>query len=237
MIDLLGTGKSKHFWGRATIHDFAQDVIATLNSLKLNEKNLNFEKVNLLGMSLGGMVCLQIAEELNLNKNNYSISLNTIYILNSSARNKEERRLSILGAIKILFSICFHTGHKFIANQLVSEKFLKKNTDIIETWDNLWKTNPTSFVVFIRQIFAAYNFSIKNLKKDFKTPIFFLTSKDDKLVPYKNSEYLNRNYPTSLLVLYDNFGHDFTTEKSDFFASEIVRLYKKANEINLLEAV
>ena len=233
MIDLLGTGESRNFLGRASINDFAQDVIATLLNLKLKEKNLNFEKVNLLGMSLGGMVCLQIAESLELNKtknkDKNTIGLNTIYVLGSSAKNTGERRIFIRALIKILFSICINSGHKLIASHLVSEEFLKSNPQIVKTWDDLWKKDSTSFIALIRQIFAAHHFSIQKLKKEFDAPIFFLASKDDKLVPYKNSEYLNKKYTSSSLILYDNFGHDFTTEKADFFASEIVRILVVSN--------
>lgn len=89
-LDLLGTGLSRSNLGRGRIAAFADDVIFTLNQL-------GHSKVNLVGISLGGMVALEVAARSDL--------VSRLAVLASSSKGGQGGRIKPAALIKLLWSL------------------------------------------------------------------------------------------------------------------------------------
>ncbi len=215
-IDLLGTGGSKSFWGRGSIIKFAQDVLFTLKKNKIHFFHLS-------GISLGGMVCLEIAK-LVLEEEWSDFRLLSLCIMASSSGGMGNKRIYVapllLISLSLFKSILFGTpSHKLFSHYLISQNTLDSNKEIFHKWDSIWKNENFSHIALIRQLFAAafYRAKIKNIK--FKNPFLFLVSKHDKLVPWVNTVALWEKIPFAELTVFENLGHDITTDKPDLIAS------------------
>nr|BFD30411.1 hypothetical protein GTC16762_00290 [Pigmentibacter ruber] len=214
-VDLLGTGGSKDFFGRKSIEKFAQDVLFTLNYY-------NIKNFHLAGMSLGGMVVLEISHI--LGKNNWNqLSCKSIIVLSSSAMGSGVKRIFIAPLICIIVSLflSFFSGnlsHKYFAKYLIANRNIPLEFWITK-WDNIWKNEYFSRMALLRQLISASIYKIKLNSKQLKYNYLFLVSKDDALVPWQNTVYLWQKTPLASLVVLDGLGHDLTTDSPEIIAT------------------
>ncbi len=204
LVDLLATGKSKCWHGRLSIHEYAKDVLHTIKCLKI-------EEVHILGMSLGGMVALEIAHLVLTHKKNASLTIKGLTILGSSSRGFGEKRIQKQALKHLLLSLFSSIPkHKYFAHYLVPEEYLRFHPEIIDTWDNIYKKEGFSHIGGICQLIAALFYKLKAFcAHDF--PVTFVATKQDKLVPWKNSVSLWQNIPGAQLIILNSGGHDLTT--------------------------
>ena len=217
-IDLLGTGGSKNFWGRGSITDFSLDVLFTLKTLKIYIFHLS-------GISLGGMVCLEIAK---LVKNDQWNDLNLISscIMASSSAGLGYKRIHFAPLFFMIISLFKSLvsgvpSHKLFSRYLISLDSQDIHKEIVFKWDSIWKSENFSNIVLIRQLLAAafYRLTARNIK--FGIHFLFIVSKDDKLVPWVNTVALWDKIPFSELIVLENLGHDLTTDNPDLIAKII----------------
>ena len=224
LIDLLGTGGSKDLFGRSSILSFAEDVLFTLNYY-------NFKNFHLAGISMGGMVAIEISE-LITKEIWQEIKIKSIIVMASSAGGAFTKRIYfkplVLIFISLLFSF-FHgkISHKYYAKYLTSNLQLLEENKIINTWDRIWQTESFSRIALLRQLLAAAFFKIRLSKKKLKYNFMFLVSKNDALVPWINSIYLWQNFPLSELIVLNNLGHDLTTDNPQLIAKILNDFSKK----------
>lgn len=223
-IDLLGTGGSKDFWGRASIQDFATDVLFTL---KMNHINFFY----LCGISLGGMVCLEITR---LTKMEMWKELNvrSICIMASSSRKIYQKRIYIKPLILLFISIfsSFFLGaftHKLFSPYLISSENRNFHNDIVNKWDLILKKEKFYYIPLFRQLFAAFMFQINIDFKVYNTPCLFIVSKHDKFVPWQNTINLWEQVPCAELIVLESLGHDLTTDDPILISQILYNFLKK----------
>ncbi|APJ02635.1 hypothetical protein AXG55_01285 [Silvanigrella aquatica] len=227
LIDLLGTGGSQNKTGRFTIKKFAEDVLYTL-------KYCQVFHFHLAGISLGGMVALEMAKL--MDKQEWKeLKLHSNCIMSSSSGDMGHKRIFFIPLLFLIIS--FFTSilkgfpsHKLFSKFLVSNKTLENNTDIVKQWDEIWQKEGFSHLSFILQIFAAANYKSKLKNRKINTPFLFLVSKEDKLVPWLNSVLLWEKIPQAELRIFRNLGHDLTTDDPECI-SKIIYDFMKRNEI------
>lgn len=207
-VDLLGTGLSRSDWGRGTIGEFAEDVHHTL-------KTLGFEKVYLVGISLGGMVALEVGARADL--------VQKLAVLASSSRGLGEQRIKPKALLKLLWSLRKGVPENAeLAPYLVSEKTLKTRPDLPEVWDSLWKSEGFKSLPVVRQLIAAALFDARPALSRLGIPVLFMVSKADGLVPWRNTLRLWEKTRDCRLVVLEDFGHDFPTEAPELVIEHIV---------------
>ncbi len=224
LIDLLGTGGSKDFFGRGSILRFAEDVLFTL-------KYYNFKNFHLAGISMGGMVAIEISEL--VTKDLWKdINIKSLAIMASSSSGSFVKRIYFKPLFFIFTSLIFslffgRLSHKHFARYLISNTYLLQDDAIINKWDTIWFTEYFSRIALLRQLLAAAFFKIRINKSNLKFNFMFLVSKKDALVPWINSVYLWQNFPLSELVVLNNLGHDLTTDDPQLISQILFDFAKK----------
>lgn len=200
-IDLLGTGLSRSVLGRGRIADFAKDVVHTINQL-------GYARVDLVGISLGGMVAIEVAAR--------SSIVNKLAVLASSSLGHGQTRIYPKALARLLWSLRKRTpSNSELAPYLVSPATLKARPHLPQQWDELWRQEGFSMVPVLRQLFAAAMFRGKSSIAQLNIPILFMASKGDALVPWQNTVKLWEGAKLGQLVLLEEYGHDFPTEAPD----------------------
>ncbi|NBO37244.1 alpha/beta hydrolase [bacterium] len=207
-LDLLGTGLSRSRWGRGSIAAFADDVIHTLNEL-------GYQKVFFVGISMGGMVALDVATRSQL--------VARLAVLASSSRGNESRRIRPRALAQLLWSLRKGTpSNKELAEFLVSSKTLSQRPELPSVWDQLWRQEGFSTLPVLRQLLAAAVFDGRPALKKLNVPTLFMVSKDDNLVPWRNTVQMWEKAKDCRLVVLEGYGHDFPTEAPDEVISHLV---------------
>ncbi|KAB8030691.1 alpha/beta fold hydrolase [Fluviispira multicolorata] len=223
LIDLLGTGGSKSRVGRSCIKDFAEDV-------KLTLEQLSIKNVHLCGMSLGGMVVIELAKLFSKEKN-ININVKSICIMASSSAGFKQKRINKKPMVKLLLAIFLSFGisppkHKILSRYLVSKNTLSKHENIVDKWDELWKIEGFSHLAILRQLYAAARYKANLENSIINYPCLFIVSKHDELVPWTNSISLWHSFPNSKLCVLENLGHDLTTDDPILLAQTLCNFYK-----------
>jgi 3-oxoadipate enol-lactonase len=211
-IDLLGTGLSASNWGRGTISGFATDVGHTLKSIGLNE-------VYLVGISLGGMVALELTSQ--------SEVVVKLAVLASSSRGGSGKRIETAALIRLLWSLRSGTpSNAELAPFLVSQQTLKNRPELPEIWDDLWRREGFRTVPVLRQLLAAAFFDARPALAKINQPTLFMVSKADALVPWRNTLGLWEKSKDCQLVVLEDYGHDFPTEAPDLVIGHLLEFFE-----------
>lgn len=213
-IDLLGTGLSRSDWGRGSIQAFAADVEHTL-------KGLGYSAVYFVGISLGGMVALELSAR--------SEAVKKLAVLASSSRGVGEQRIRPRALIRLLWSLRSGVpSNKELAPFLVSYETLSQRPDLPEVWDQLWRKEGFKTLPVVRQLLAAAFFDARPALAKIQVPILFMVSKADGLVPWRNTLRLWERSQHCRLVVLENYGHDFPTEAPDEVIGHLIEFFASA---------
>jgi 3-oxoadipate enol-lactonase len=219
-VDLLGTGKSPDPKGRCTIEDMAEDLIETL------EKNGLFP-CHLVGISLGGMVCLEAAAR---SKSEKVLSLN---VWASSARFTKMPRIRPQALLKMLAALrTSPPDNRRFASDLVASETLKHQPDLPLVWNRVWQEEGFVLKAVLRQLFAAALFHGKSSLEKVKCPCYFVASKADGLVDWRNTQILWEAKKGAKLHLFENYGHDFPTDAPKETAELLCRFLRELPQEN-----
>ncbi|MFZ9519562.1 MAG: alpha/beta fold hydrolase [Silvanigrellaceae bacterium] len=212
-IDLLGTGLSASKWGRGSISGFASDVAFTLESL-------GFKQVHLVGISLGGMVAIEVGAR--------SEVVAKLAVLASSSRGGNEKRIESEALFRLLWSLRKGTpANAELAPFLVSQETLKSRPELPAIWDELWQREGFRTLPVLRQLLAAALFDAGPALATMAKPIMFMVSKADALVPWRNTVALCEKSKNCELVVLEGYGHDFPTEAPDLVIGHLLEFFSR----------
>lgn len=198
-VDLYGTGLSPSKTGRGSIEALAADLVATLEREGL-------QPCHLVGISLGGMVCVEAAAK-------PASRLASLSVLASSARFTKERRISPCAALQLLYALRKPIPqNREFARWLVSAETLRKRPDLPAIWDDIWRKEGFQKIAVLRQLIAAALFDGRAAFDALALPVCFVVSRDDGLVDWRNSLKLWERVEGARLHVMSGAGHDFPTE-------------------------
>lgn len=218
MLDLLGTGRSPDALGRASIADFAADVLLTL-------ERAAFLPCHLVGISMGGMVALQCAGGDPAAAEKFS----SLAVLASSSRGFGLQRIALPALVRMLGSVRGgRPRHAAFAEYLVCAETLRARPELAACWDRLWEEEGFVPRAVVRQLWAAATFNARPLLGSLRMPTLFMASAQDRLVPAANTEKLWQLVPGAELRMLQGYGHDFPTDDPAGTAEELARFWAKA---------
>lgn len=213
-IDLAGTGESPSLWGHPSTVGHARDVIRTL-------KSIDRFPVHLVAISFGGMVALQVSATL---RSAQSDAVCSGTLISTSARCTGETRLNphaLAGLLSTLFRR--KPRHSDFGRFLVSSQFLKTRPTLFAEWDQIYEAEGFAKLATLNQLLGAARFHGLSSLRSIEHPLFFVVSRGDQLVNWRNSVVLANMAKNSRLYVYNDPGHDIPTEVPDDLASRVAR--------------
>ena len=222
-LDLYGTGQSPSKWGHGTIPAFARDVVRTI-------REMNLLPCHLVGISLGGMVALESARQIGeaqINPADLENNVATLSILASSARCTREERIGKKAAARLIYALRKKVPRNGeFADLLVSSATLKSRPELPELWDQIWKEEGFAKIAVVRQLLAAAVFDGSKQLASIARPTFFMVSKNDGLVNWRNTPRLWERVMQGTLCVIEGAGHDFPTEKPKETAAALLDFFR-----------
>ena len=148
--DLLGHGKTPLKKSRVSFEDFSDQLLNLINEL-------NFNKIHLVGFSLGALIARHFASE-------YNDRLSSLIIHGSIYKRTEDQKKVVKNRFEVAKTNRPGSKHPAIRRWL-SEDFIKKNPDIYKKiYSSLEKNNPKDFLKCY-EIFVNYIDDDSALKK------------------------------------------------------------------------
>ncbi|HTE29988.1 MAG TPA: alpha/beta hydrolase [Chryseolinea sp.] len=202
-----------------SVAEMANDAIDFINEL-------GFEKVDLLGFSLGGFIAQHLAER-------YPGLIRKVILAGTGPKGGEgiTGLLTVInagmadGPEKVLRNIFFT---KTTSGRAAGEQFQqrlqsrKENRDIATSEDTV-NAQAKAIITYGYEVDAAYQ-QLRNIKQ----PVLIVNGTEDLIVPSVNSFILSKYLENSKLILWSDSGHgglfqyyqDFANEMEVFLAAE-----------------
>ena len=148
--DLLGHGKTPLKKTKISLEDFSKQLIRLINEL-------NFQKIHLIGFSLGALIARHFASE-------HSDKLNSLIIHGSIYKRTEEQKKIVKNRFEVA-KLNRSASKQTALRRWLSEEFLKKNPNIYKKiYSILDKNNRLNFLKCY-EIFVNYVDSDDMIKK------------------------------------------------------------------------
>ena len=194
--DLPGNGLLTHITSPLKIADYAVVVWQ-----QIDEQCNEAEPFYLLGLSMGGMLAMEMARQ-------RPWQIKQVFILNSSAANLSpwHRRFNPINVVKAIFLRKKGKDLNAIESTIVRLTSFRHRNDrhLIAHWSQLRRASSPSLSNTWRQLWAAF---IYQCPTTLIVPVCVLCGDRDALVSIESSRSLAKHFQTALIVL-AYCGHD-----------------------------
>lgn len=210
--DLPGFGQRYQETSPSRIEDIAAEVAPSIFS----KEHLHKGKINLVGISMGGMVALALA-------NLYPEKVASLTLINASFKPyaKFYQRLqpkAYAGFLRAWFNPVMRYSEREILR--LSSNFRDTDDHLLNQWLDFRRQQPPSRSAAVNQIIAASKFRFDDSKPVER--MLFIAAKKDRIVSYKCSENaakaLEAEYRCHL-----HAGHDLPLDAPKWLAEQIVQ--------------
>ncbi|MEQ8673019.1 MAG: alpha/beta hydrolase [Aggregatilineales bacterium] len=196
-LDLPGHGKSDGD-GRESIQGYAQDIIAFLNALDL-------QQVIVAGHSMGGAIAQTLALT-------YPERIKAIILAGTGAKLRVHPNIL----------------ERLLVDQSEVGELLKQWMWSSTTSAALREASYQQFMEIpaettYHDYYACNNFDIRAQLDEIKQSALVIGGTEDQLTPLKYSEYLSQNLPDAELVIVKGGGHMMALEQPQFVAENIAK--------------
>jgi 3-oxoadipate enol-lactonase len=204
VFDLRGHGKSVKTLSHYSIKQFAEDTAALIKFLKL-------DLVDVVGISLGGMVALQLAVD-------FPKLIRRLVVANC---NVEYRLYSLKEYAEFYFRVFVIRvlGMKNLAKVLGKRLFPEeRQIDLRRTFIKRWEKNSVN--AYLASFYAIVGWSVKRHLRYMEMPILVIASEWDYLSVDVKEQYV-KEIPNATLVVVHASRHAVSVDKPDSFNSII----------------
>jgi pimeloyl-ACP methyl ester carboxylesterase len=205
-IDLPGTGEFFKISSPATIAGIADFVQCHLPSERPEQRNI-------VGISLGGMVALELIHR-------YPDAYDNAVLINSSFRNLSSifDRLqpeALWYMLKAIMAKSSEEREKEILNMVSNNP---QRHDWAATWSQIAQQRPVSPTNFFKQLIAAANYDLPLTKP--KVPLYLLTSDGDRMVKSDSSKKLAQHWELPIAI-HATAGHELYIDDPDWVIKQL----------------
>lgn len=196
LYDLRGHGKSDKPTGEYySVQTLADDLKYLMQALKL-------DKAILVGFSLGGMLSLVYTLQ-------NPTKVSRLVLVGTTA--KMPRMAKVTGIL-----MPFIGYQTLIRKILIKIRFYKPSRDIVESFISKAMQVPKQ-VAYHTYIEFTNKYDIRSRVSEIKIPTLVIVGNNDKGIPIKSSQFLNREIEGSELKIILGSGHEVMVEKPDNF--------------------
>ena len=182
--DLLGHGKTPLKKSKVSFEDFSKQLVQLINEL-------NFNKIHLVGFSLGALIARHFASE-------HSDKLNSLIMHASIYKRTEEQKRVVKNRFEVAKTNKPASKHTAIKRWL-SENFIKENPDVYKTIYSILEKNDRKDFLKCYEIFVNYIDNDIMLKK-IKVNTLITTGENDIGSTPEMSKNLSKMIPESKFV-------------------------------------
>ena len=161
--DLLGHGKTPLKKSKVSLEDFSKQLLRLINEL-------NFEKIHLIGFSLGALIARNFAYE-------NSERLNSLIIHGSIYKRTEEQKRVVKNRFEVA-KMNKPASKKTALRRWLSEEFIKKNPEIYKKIYSILEKNKRLDFLKCYEIFVNY-VDDDNMLKKINTNTLITTGEND----------------------------------------------------------
>jgi 3-oxoadipate enol-lactonase len=201
MLHNRGVGKSSRPNYPYSMDMYVEDINELLDHLKIKEK------INLCGISMGGMIVQHYILK-------YPEKVNTLILCATAAYYEEVSNL--IESQKLLEGSSYEQKFKVRLVALYSRTFrkrLKTDSEIYEILRKEFMEDPTELKDYINQGAAIQNHDTRECLHEITRPTLILVGKEDRIIlGLHHSELLHEKIPNSTFRIIENAGHGFVTE-------------------------
>ncbi len=224
IFDNRGAGRSKQSRGLVSIKLLAKDTLELINKL-------NISKVNVIGVSMGGMIAQELAILAPDRVDKLILGCTNCGLFHGKIISKTSIKLwkSLLHEKKRMTK-------KLFINYLLFSKDISTTEDraLIEFKENI-KIAPINNKDRYKQLLACLLFNSYKRLPEIKNPTLIVTGKNDALIAPENSKILNKRMPNSQIITFEDLGHCFFVESKKIAQTTINFLLEQKNYPGIIE--
>lgn len=202
--DHRGHGESQVPPGPYTIELLGRDLLALLDALEL-------ERVNLCGLSLGGMVALWVAA-------NHPERVQRAVFANTAARigttDSWNTRISAVGSGGTA------AVRDTVLGRFLSRDFRARRPDVAQTIGGMVTATPP--LGYVAACAAVRDADLNAILPKIRAPSLIICSEWDESTPARQGEELHAAIPGSKLVMLKKAAHLSNVEQSDLFSASVL---------------
>ena len=184
LFDNRDSGRSQRDLESYTIRDMADDTVGLMDALRI-------DKANIFGVSMGGMIALQLAIH-------YPDKINKL----------------ILGCTAATGSILNSWGQKLVNKSLPEllfpSEYLKANASDLEAFFATTSAYHSSPEGAFRQLQAIATHNVVDNLKNIDLSTLVITGDQDEVIPQEYSQELAEKIPKAKLEILDDAAHGFS---------------------------
>jgi pimeloyl-ACP methyl ester carboxylesterase len=227
-VDNPGVGSERHRPSPTSLPDTARDVLRRFHALRRQNGTHAFP-FGVLGMSLGGMLALELASRAALeqeqrdggaNGGGANGALCCAVVINTSpgyALARPHRRLrpaGMWGLLRCLWTTAY--AREAVLLPLVVNLAERERT--LARWRALAAARPLPRRTFFAQLLSA---AVWKAPERLRVPLLVLASRADALTCCSCSHTIAAKYAGAALALHDTAGHDLTTDDPAWVAQRV----------------
>lgn len=204
-----------------TTADQADDAAAIL-------KTLGVEKANLVGISMGGFVTLEIALR-------HPEIVERLVLVATSAGGKKAVKPKPAFVGKLLLDSIVHRKDagkraKAIYRRLTASVYNENNPAEMDFIAEAARHKPQSKEAYERQLRACQQHDARGRLSEIRVPTLVIHGENDPLVPSANGRFLAQNIMYARLIVYPNTGHIPILERADEFNRDVLAFLENDSE-------
>jgi 3-oxoadipate enol-lactonase len=204
--DMRGFGMSSYPCRSHTIQDMVTDIIDLMDIVKL-------EKSNIVGISMGGAISLQLASE-------YPSRVQRLILVNTFAKLRPRSGKQLIyfaSRIALLYTLGLKTQANYVAKRIFP------NPNQIHLRQALMaqivQANPSGYRATMR---ALARYDLRSRLSEINHPTLIITGENDRTVTPDIQKSLADEIPFARQVIIPEAGHGVIGEKPDEFNQELI---------------
>lgn len=210
LMDNRGAGRSESPPGPYTSAQMADDVVAVLDAAGVSSAWL-------LGMSLGGMIALDVVQR--HPERVRGLILGSVTARGSGVPVAVPMWPKLLLAISVLLPKRW--ARRVQAYVTLSDAFVDQADAVMDRWDAIAADEPFSIRSLWAHLAAIRSHDSVPFLSAIDVPTLVLAGRDDRLVPWRNGVYVADRIPGAELLVLDDCGHNIETERPAWMARRV----------------
>lgn len=207
-FDLRGHGQTELGDDEISIETYVEDLHGLLD-------DLNIDKINLVGFSMGGAVALDFAVR-------YPDIVSSLVLMACFYKADEHSEI-IFNQWKDALKISFNEFYDLILPMVVCPDFIEDNKAEIEMLKDM-ASKSANVRAYIKAIDACLNFDIGDELSNIGVPTLILAGKYDEITSLESQKELQGKIRNSRLIVFDDVRHNLLIGENN---EKILNILKK----------